>query len=101
MIDLLKSDRPVLVKFTADWCPPCKVMEPRIAAVVKDYKNEIAYVEIDMENLTDEERKFAMKSNVRGIPTVAVFVKGKEIGRVVGAVPKTSVENIVKKALDE
>ena len=81
--EVVRSDRPVLVDFYADWCGPCKVIEPILVQLSKEYEGKVKFVRID----TDANQELAMQFGIMSIPTVMFFAKGKVEDIVIGAVP--------------
>lgn len=78
--DVLESPQPVVVDFYAEWCPPCKMMEP----VVRRLADELAgHVKIGELN-TDSNQEIAIRYGVTGIPTLGLFRDGKLVDRMVG-----------------
>ena len=73
-----------LMDFYADWCGPCKMMDPVFAEVEKDYKGKVEFKKIDVETNSAEAGKYG----VMGIPTFVLLKDGEEISRKVGAMPK-------------
>jgi thioredoxin 1 len=73
-----------LIDFYADWCGPCKIMEPIFEDVKKVYKDKVEFKKVDVEENNAE----AMKFGVMSIPTFVVMKEGKEIDRRLGAMPK-------------
>lgn len=90
--EVLKSDKPVLVDFFADWCGPCQMMSPVIEELAEEsdaYK--VAEVNID------EEDVLAAKNEVSSIPCLIIFKDGKEVSRNVGVVPKKKLAKLLEK----
>ena len=81
-----------LIDFYAEWCGPCKIMEPIFEELAKDYQGKIEFKRIDVE----AEQEFAGKFGVQSIPTFVLLNDGKEVDRKIGAMPK----EVVKKWLD-
>lgn len=80
---LSESGIPCLVDFHADWCGPCKIMNPVIEALTQEYQNRLCVIKINVDNNAD----LAKEYRVRAIPTFVFFVGGVEIWRMVGASP--------------
>jgi thioredoxin 1 len=93
--EILDSKVPVLVDFWAAWCAPCRAIAPHVEALAKDYDGKIRVGKCDI----DSNPTFPSQYDIRSIPTLLVFKAGKVVGQVVGAVPKTRIEDLIKKAL--
>ncbi len=89
--EVLKSDKPVLVDFYADWCGPCKMLSPIIESVAKENET-IKVVKINVDNAQD----LAIEYQVMSIPTVVVIKDGQEVNRSVGVVSKSEILEMVK-----
>jgi len=92
---VLKSDKPVLVDFFADWCGPCRMVAPVIEEISKTYSEKIIVGKVDV----DANPGVAGKYGVMSIPTVVLFEGGKEVGRQVGFGGKDIYEEMIKKVL--
>jgi thioredoxin 1 len=96
--EVVKSERPVVVDFYADWCGPCKIIEPIVHKLAEEYNGRVKFVSID----TDANQELTGQFGIMSIPTVMFFSKGKVEDIVVGAVPatvlKAKVESLLKKA---
>ena len=82
-----------LIDFTAAWCGPCRILAPVLATIAAEYKIRVAEVDVDHEQL------LAQQFNVRSMPTVVLWRDGREVGRFVGARPRTFVAGMVERAL--
>ena len=89
--EVLKSQKPVLVDFYADWCGPCKMLSPVVDKVAEE-SEDIKVVKINV----DEAQDLAMKYQVMSIPRLVVIKRGKEIKRSVGLVDKNEIMNMIK-----
>jgi thioredoxin 1 len=96
--EVVKSTQPVVVDFYADWCGPCKIIEPVIHKLSEEYQGKVKFVKVD----TDANQELAMQFGIMSIPTVMFFSKGKVEDIVIGAVPasvlKSKVDSLVNKA---
>lgn len=81
--EVLKSDKPVLVDFSATWCPPCQALHP-ILEELADEQDEFKIVTVDIDDCAE----LAGEYGVSSIPCIVVFDNGKEIERRVGMQPK-------------
>src|SRR3569833_1749330 len=78
--DVLDSDLPVAVDFTARWCPPCRRATPILEAIAAEYAGRLKDVEVD----GDEEIQLTSRYRVRAMPTLLIFKHGQEVERLVG-----------------
>jgi thioredoxin 1 len=85
--DVLVSSLPVLVDFTATWCPPCVMIAPVLARIAADEADRLRVVSLDV----DENPLAASKYQVLGMPTLALFVDGEIVVRFMGARPRAAI----------
>jgi len=90
--EVLESEMPVLVDFSAPWCGPCKMLDPVLEQLSEEYDGDLVFVSIN----TDESPNTPSQLGIRGIPTLIVYIDGEEVDRMVGFAPKA----ILKKKLD-
>ncbi len=88
--EVLESEVPVLVDFTAVWCGPCKMLEPIVAELAAEWEGRVKVVKLDV----DHNQALAMKYQVMGVPTLILFKDGEIRERMTGYRPK---KKIVKK----
>jgi thioredoxin 1 len=88
---VLRSEQPVLVDFGADWCPPCRAMEPTVAALAQEYAGRVRFAALN----TDDNPRTAMRYGVMGLPTFILFRGGNEVARLVGAHPKAALKRAI------
>jgi thioredoxin 1 len=86
--DVLGSDLPVLVDFTATWCGPCKQIAPIIGQLADEYAGKVRVGKMDI----DSSPSTPVKYRVRAVPTLILFKNGEEAGRLMGAVPRKRIE---------
>ena len=91
LVEVVKSSQPVVVDFYADWCGPCKIIEPVIHKLSEEYQGKVKFVKVD----TDANQELAMQFGIMSIPTVMFFSKGKVEDIIIGAVPSSVLKSKV------
>ena len=90
--EVLKSDKPVLVDFYADWCTPCHMVSP----IIEQVSEENGDIKVGKVNV-DEQPEIASMFGVMNIPTFIMYKEGKVVDRVMGAVPKSAILKMIGK----
>ena len=89
--DLINSDKPVLVDFSAEWCGPCKMMAPVVKELSSEVGDNAKIIKVDV----DRNPKAAAKYQIRGVPTFILFKNGNILWRQSGAVSKDVLKNAI------
>lgn len=92
----IDDGKPLVIDFSASWCPPCQELKPIFASLTKEYEGKITMVTVDV----DENPEMADKFNVESIPTLLFFnSEGECIDRITGLVPEGSLRDEIEKLL--
>jgi putative thioredoxin len=83
--------QPVLVDFWADWCPPCRFLTPVLEKVTEGYRGEMLLAKVEV----DDNMHLAGRYQLRGFPTVILFIRGEEAGRFSGARSESQVRAFI------
>ena len=94
--DVLKSDKPVLIDFWAEWCAPCRMMAPTIDALASEYEGKATIGKLNV----DENTEVSAKYQIRGIPTVLIIKNGEVAEQVVGVTSKDNLSKLIDKHLN-
>ncbi|EED93317.1 predicted protein [Thalassiosira pseudonana CCMP1335] len=92
-----ETEYPVLVLFTAPWCGPCRLTNPVVKEVMKQYQNKLTVVEVS----TDDLPEVASVAGVLSIPTIQLYHGGKVMDTIVGCVAKNVLARSVDKVLED
>ncbi|WP_404370381.1 thioredoxin [Corallococcus coralloides] len=93
--EVLESNEPVLVDFTATWCPPCRILAPVIDSLAAEYKGRMKMAKLNV----DDHPRTPEQYGIRAMPTLLFFKGGKVVKQVVGAVPRAKLEEAVRQVL--
>ena len=85
--EVIKSDRPVLVDFWAEWCAPCRMLAPVVQEIAEELGDRIRVYKLDL----DTNPQTPARYNVRAVPTLLFFRNGEVADQLVGAVPKARI----------
>lgn len=91
-VEVLKSDKLVLVDFWAPWCMPCKMLAPTVEKLAAEYDGRVSVSKCNV----DESPDLATNLSVLNIPTIIIFKNGEEVDRMVGVNSKAAIENKIK-----
>ncbi len=90
--EVLKSDKPVMVDFWAEWCGPCQQLSPLVDEIASEMGDKIKVVKINIDEAPEAPSKFG----VRGIPTLMIFKDGQVVDTRVGGMPKSQLTEWVE-----
>lgn len=92
---VVKSDKPVLVDFWAEWCVPCKMIAPIVDELAEEMDGQMEFAKVDV----DSSPITAVTYGIRSIPALLIFKDGKPIEQIIGAVPKGQLKKKIDEAL--
>ena len=90
-----ESEVPVLVDFWADWCAPCKAMEPMLEEISGLMGERINFAKVNV----DQSRQIAIKYHIQSVPTILVFQQGRPVDTITGVPPRFNLVNRIEKHL--
>lgn len=93
---VLKSEKPVLVDFWAEWCGPCRVIGPTIEELAQEYAGKAVVGKLNV----DDNMSIASKFGIRSIPTLLIFKNGEVVDKHVGVAPKNVLAEKLNKQLN-
>ena len=87
--EVIKSEKPVVVDFWAEWCGPCKAIAPSLEELSEKMSNKLKVVKINV----DENPSTSQTYSIRSIPALMIFKDGEKISEKMGALPKSALES--------
>ena len=90
--EIIKSDVPVLIDFSAEWCGPCKMMPPILRKVKDALGDQVKILKIDV----DKNQAIAQKLQIRNVPTIALYKNGNQLFRQAGVLQADQLISLVK-----
>ncbi|WP_433299496.1 thioredoxin [Actinoplanes sp. CA-030573] len=93
--DVLQSDKPVLVDFWAEWCMPCKKVDPLLGEIANEMGDKVQIVSVNIDENPETTRAYRVMS----VPTLTIFKGGEPVNSVTGARPKSALVNFIESAL--
>lgn len=90
--EVLKSDKPVVIDFYADWCGPCRMMSPIVDEIAEEMAGEIKVGKVNV----DDNQELAMEYGVMSIPTIVIMENGKVKNTLVGVRDKNEIKEMFK-----
>lgn len=91
----IEGSTPVIIDFWAEWCGPCKQLGPVFEKVSNDFKGRLHFAKLNVE----EYQELAAEHGVMGIPCLILFKSGREVDRIVGAMPEASLKSKIEQLL--
>ena len=92
---VLKTDKPVVIDFWAEWCAPCRMVAPIIEQLAEEYKDNVIVGKIDV----DENNEAITKYGIRNIPTILFIKNGQVVDKIVGSADKRLFVDKINKLL--
>ena len=92
-----KSEIPYIVDFWAIWCAPCSMVAPILEEIAKEYDGKVKVGKVNVDN----EIKTANEYGIQNIPTIMIFKQGKEVERIIGALPKDHIAKKLEKYISD
>ncbi len=93
----VSSNQPVIVDFWAEWCAPCRMLEPILERIVEEYQGKVSIARVNV----DENRDLAITYEITAIPLVKIFKQGKVVSEFVGVKSESELKQILSEVVSE
>ena len=94
--EVKQSDQPVLVDFGAEWCGPCRALEPIVEELAQEFDGRLKVGRVDI----DQSRQVATQFGIMSVPTLIFFKGGQAVDKVVGLRPKAELKSKIESLID-
>lgn len=93
--EIKKYDKPILIDFFAEWCPPCKALSPILEKLEEEFGEKVVFAKINVDTAPLTAHKFG----INPIPTVILLKKGEPVANFVGLIPEAEIKNWINENL--
>src|SRR3954469_25755867 len=90
--EVIRSELPVLIDFTADWCAPCKTVAPEVDAIARELEGKAKVVKVDI----DKSKRIATSLRIQGVPMFMVFAKGRPVAAEQGVLKRSQLREMLE-----
>src|SRR5262249_6477366 len=90
--EVLRSELPVFIDFYADWCAPCKTVEPQVEALARELEGKAKFVKVDI----DRSKRIAASLRIQAVPTFMVFARGRPVAAEQGVLRKQQLREMIE-----
>ena len=95
--EMMKSENPMLVDFSAPWCGYCRRINPAYDRVAEEYKDRLNVVKVDI----DEEPQLAQQEHIEVVPTLVIYRKGEALASIVAPESKAMIDRFIRETLEK
>ena len=95
--EMMKSENPMLVDFSAPWCGYCRRINPAYDRIAEEYKDRLNVVKVDI----DEEPQLAQQEHIEVVPTLVIYRKGEALASIVAPESKAMIDRFIRETLEK